>query len=658
MKKAIFTGLGCMLCVFVYAAADTVRLASPDGRTNVAVWYENGLRYSVLHNGGPLLVASEIDMTVLDGGVRKRIGRIRAVSRRKVDERISVPIPEKRRIIANECNELEICCRNSYMIRFRAYDDGVAYRIETGFRDSVLVVGETARFNFPAMSRTYFPRITCRADADIFHTAFEENYPCVRVDSLGPDAFGYLPVLVVPERGARIAVVESDLESYPGMFLKGCGAPSLEGVFAGYPLEWKQTKGEYPDVVVTRRADYIARVKGTRNFPWRIAVVAEEDRDLPGNDLVYRLASPSRIGDTSWLHGIKGTDEWIPDINLYDVPFRAGVNTASYKYYIDFAARFGFSHIMLDAGWSNVTDLNDISPEIDIEEIAGYARQRGVKLCIWTLALELNRNLEKALTQFNDWGIDCIMTDFIHRDDQLAVDFYHRVAAACAKHRIHLMFHGAFPGKGFNRTYPNAVGREGVLGAEYNIWSARATPQHNVTLPFTRMLGGPMDYEPGLLNNATQDGFRAIPGMVMSQGTRCHQLAMFVVYDSSIQLFAGNPSQGMREPEFMEFLAAIPTTWDETLIVDGKIGEYIITVRNNGDEWYVAGMNNWGRRDYNLNLDFLGDGNYVATVCKDGINADRYAADYAFETFDVTKECCLPLSMASGGGFVIRIKKH
>ena len=220
------------------------------------------------------------------------------------------------------------------------------------------------------------------------------------------------------------------------------------------------------------------------------------------------------------------------------------------------------------------------------------------------------------------------------------------------------MFHGAFPGKGFNRTYPNAVGREGVLGAEYNIWSERATPQHNVTLPFTRMLGGPMDYEPGLLNNATQDGFRAIPGMVMSQGTRCHQLAMFVVYDSSIQLFAGNPSQGMREPEFMEFLAAIPTTWDETVIIDGKIGEYIITARNNGNEWYIAGMNTWGKRNYNLNLDFLDDGNYVATICKDGINADRYAADYASETFEVTKGCCLSLSMASGGGFVIRIKKQ
>lgn len=657
MKKALFAAWGCLLSVSVQAAVDTVHLASPDGRTGVAVWYDEGLKYGVVRDGVPLLAASEIDMTVLDGGVSKRIGRIASLARRRVDGRIEVPVPEKRRVVADRCNELELRCRNGFTVRFRAYDDGVAYRIETRFRDSVTVVGERARFNVAAMSRSYFPRITPRADADVFHTAFEENYPCVRVDSLQPDAVGYLPVVVVPERGARIALVESDLESYPGMFLRGCGGPSLEGVFAGYPLAWRQTEGEYPDVVVTRRADYIARVRGTRSFPWRVVVVADEDRDLPGNDLVYRLASPSRIGDTSWLHGIKGTDEWIPDINLFDVPFRAGVNTESYKYYIDFAARFGFSHIMLDAGWSKVTDLGEVSPGIDIGEIADYARRRGIGLCMWTLALALNRNLEEALARFEAWGVDCIMTDFIHRDDQPAVDFYHRVAAACAEHRIHVMFHGAFPGKGFNRTYPNAVGREGVLGAEYNIWSDRATPEHNVTLPFTRMVGGPMDYEPGLLNNATQAGFRAIPGMVMSQGTRCHQAAMFVVYDSSIQLFSGNPSQGMREPRFMEFLAAIPTTWDETSILDGRIGSHIVTARNRGDEWYVAGMNSWGARDYDLCLDFLGEGRYAATVCRDGANADRYAADYAFEELEVTRASRLPLRMASGGGFVVRIRR-
>lgn len=657
MRRLLLTGLGCLLTLSAFPATDTVRLISPNGRIHVSVWHNGNIRYNVMYDGLTQLSASEIGMICQEGKLRKELGDIRSITRTSIDEQISVPIPEKRSIVENHCNEMALRCSNGYTVRFRAYDDGVAYRIETRFRDSVLVLGETARFNLPAMSRVFFPEISKRPDADIFHTAFEENYRCVRIDSLSEDAVGYLPILALPPQGARVAIVESDLESYPGMFLRGGEGGCLEGIFAGYPLEQRQTEGEYPDIVVTRRADYIARVKGTRTFPWRVVVLAEEDRELPDNDLVYRLASPSRIGDVSWLHGIKGTDEWIPDINLFDVPFKAGINTASYKYYIDFAARFGFSHIMLDAGWSKVTNLNEISPEMDLAEICRYARSRGIKLCLWTLALELDRNLEAALSRFEEWGIDCIMTDFIHRDDQLAVDFYHRVAAACAEHRIHVMFHGAFPGKGFNRTYPNAVGREGVLGAEYNIWSDRATPQHNVTLPFTRMLGGPMDYEPGLLNNATKSGFRMIPGMVMSQGTRCHQLAMFVVYDSSIQLFSGNPSQGLREPLFMEFLAGIPTTWNETFVLDGKIEEYIVTARCRENAWYVAGMCDWNGRDYVLNLDFLGEGSYVATVYRDGINADRYAADYTIESFEVERTDWLQLSMAPGGGFVVRFEK-
>lgn len=358
-----------MLTLSAFPASDTVRLASPNGRIQVSVWYDGNMTYDVLHDGIPRLSASEISMVCREGNLRKALGNIRSVTRTSIDEQIEVPIPEKRRIIENRCNEMALRCSNGYTVRFRAYDDGVAYRIETRFRDSVLVVGETARFNLPAMSRAFFPEISKRPDADIFHTAFEENYRCVRIDSLSEEAVGYLPVLTLPPQGARVAIVESDLESYPGMFLRSGGGCCLEGLFAGYPLEQRQTEGEYPDVVVTRRADYIARVKGSRTFPWRVVILADEDRDLPGNDLVYRLASPSRIGDTSWLHGIKGTDEWIPGINLFDVPFKAGINTASYKYYIDFAARFGFSHIMLDAGWSKVTDLNEISPEMDLAEI-------------------------------------------------------------------------------------------------------------------------------------------------------------------------------------------------------------------------------------------------------------------------------------------------
>ncbi len=359
------------------------------------------------------------------------------------------------------------------------------------------------------------------------------------------------------------------------------------------PLEEKVAEGEFPQKIVTKRADYIARTRGTRSFPWRVLIIAAEDKDLPQNDIVYRLASPSRVKDVSWINPGKATDEWIIGINLFNIPFKSGINTATYKYYIDFAQRFGFDRIMLDAGWSEVKDLFKINPSLNMEELVAYAKEKKVGLGLWTLAMTLDQQLEPALQQFNKWGVDFIMTDFMDRDDQEMVKFYYRIAQACADHKIMVMFHGAFKPAGFNRTYPNAVTREGVLGSEYNIWSEKPTPEHNLLLPFIRMTSGPMDYEPGILDNATAKTFRPIGEKVMSIGTRCQQAAMFIVYESPMQIFAGNPSQGLLEPQFMELLGSIPTTWDTTIVVDGKIGDYIITARRKGDDWFIGAMTDW-----------------------------------------------------------------
>lgn len=276
---------------------------------------------------------------------------------------------------------------------------------------------------------------------------------------------------------------------------------------------------------------------------------------------------------------------------------------------------------------------------------------------MWTLCSTLDKQLDSALTQFNKWGVDFIMTDFMDRDDQKMVEFYERVAKACAEHKIMIMFHGAFAPKGFNRTWPNAVTREGVLGSEYNIWSDKASPPHDLTLPFTRMLAGSFDYEPGLLDNATKEQFRPIDKKVMSQGTRCHQLAMFVVYDSPMQIFSGNPSQGWLEPHFMNLLGGLPTTWDETKVLDAKVSKYIITARKKGDDWYIAGMTDWTSRNFSIPLDFLDGESYQATLCEDGVNADSYASDYAIKNFALHKEDGLKIKMAKGGGFLLRLTK-
>lgn len=643
------------------SALDTMKVASPSGRLVVEVWMEDRLHYAARFDGIAIVAPSTIDL-VLDKGRSLSSAAVRMHSHRVTEVRraIGSPVPEKRRVVVDHHRQLDIAFREPFSLQVRAYDDGFAYRVATAFKDSVTVVREEARLNFPGKPSVHIPLVRKKEHADEFHTSFEEPYSLLKMDSLREGSMGYSPVLVTPAEGfPRIGVTESDLEDYPGMFIGGTGGGSLKGVFAPYPLEETLTEGEFPQWVVSKRAPYIARTRGSRTYPWRVFIVAQEDRDLPGNDLVYRLASPSRIEDTEWIRPGNLTDEWITDINLFDVPFRAGLNTASYLYYLDFAKRFGFERIMMDAGWSDNTDLFKPNPSVSMDTILAHARSRGVGLSMWTLVHTLERQLDSALDRFQRWGVDLIMTDFFDRDDQKAVNLHRRIAEACAKRGIMVMFHGSFPGKGFERTYPNAVAREGAMGSEYNIWGDAVTPSHDLTLPYTRMLAGGFDYEPGLLYNATRKGTRPVAGAPTSPGTRSHQVAMFLVYDSPMQIFSGNPSQGMREPALMEFIGSLPTVWDETRVLDGRVGEYIVTARRKDGDWYVAGMCDWTPRTVDIRLDFLGAGTYRAYECRDGVNADRYAGDYILSGDRVFRSSdTVSADMAPGGGFAMRLRRE
>jgi len=638
---------------------DTLRVSSPSGKIFVKVWMGKQLTYTISYDNKTILKPSAIDILMDNNRALSLNNAIRSSSVKKFSEQIISPVPEKRRIIPDVYNLLSIGFRQPFKVEFRVYDDGVAYRISTLYKDSVYINNEVAEFSFPGTPSIYIPLVQKREEADIFHTSFEEEYPLRKMDALLDGMIGYTPVLVAPESDPKIGITESDLEDYPGMFLGGTGTSKLKGVFAGYPLEEQVSGDTYKQLKVTKRASYIARTKGTRSFPWRVLLIAGEDKDLPGNDIVYRLGASSRIADASWVKPGNLTDEWIVDLNLFNVPFRAGLNTASYKYYIDFAKRFGFDRVMMDAGWSDNDDLFKVIPAISMDTLIAYAKEKGIKICMWTLAMTLDIQLEGALDQFNRWGIDFIMTDFMDRDDQKTVSFYHRVAKACADHKIMIMYHGAFAPKGFNRTGPNAVGREGLLGSEYNMWSDRVTPGHDVTLAFTRMLAGGFDYEPGMFNNATQNGTRPVRGLVTSPGTRSHQLSMFIVYDSPMQIFAGNPSDGMREPEFMELMGSLPTLWDETIITDAKVAEYIVSARKKGNDWFIGGMCDWTPRDLTVKFDFLDEGTYEAIICKDGVNADRYAADYVIQKNAIIKKNdTMKFHLAPGGGFLVRLEKQ
>lgn len=656
MKKVII-----LIIVFVNSyswqvEAQNFEITSPDRKISVLVEVGKSLSYSVRYNGKLLINRSVISLSIQPD---INIGKNLIVSdtlTRFVNEKIIPVVKEKKAIILNVYHELLLRFLSQFELHFRVYDDGVAYRFATSLPGEITIIEEEASFSFNRGTIIYYPQVSKRSDADIFHTSFEEQYNKVNLDTLPDNMFAYSPVLLQPEGLPKVLITESDINDYPGMFLiKGTGS-GIKGKLAAYPLKEIVSGSEFRQKQVVERAPFICKTNGPRTFPWRIIAIAPTDAAILTNDIVYRLAPDPDFSDFSWIKPGKSTEEWITGLNLYGVDFEAGLNTETYKYYIDFASRFGFEYVMLDAGWSDVNDLFKISPGMDMEEITRYAKEKGIGLILWTQAMTIEKQMQQALLQFKKWDIKIVMTDFIDRDDQAAINFLHRFATECARNKFMCMIHGAPKPAGFTRTHPNMLTREGLLGSEYNAWSSRATPEHDLMLPFIRMFSGPMDYEPGILQNATQKqptkmGFEK----VIAQGTTMHQIAMFVVFDSPLQLFSGNLSDAVREPELMKFLGKIPTVWDETIIIEAKLGEYIVEARCNGDNWYLAAMNDWTPREFSVSLDFLKRGDYIIETTCDGINATRNPQDYKMKKAEITDKDTITVKLAPGGGYAARI---
>lgn len=455
------------------------------------------------------------------------------------------------------------------------------------------------------------------------------------------------------EEGPKVAIAESDLYDYPGFYLFGTGKPSLTAKFPNFVLEESMRRDRDP--VVTKRADYIAKTEGSRSFPWRILVLAEKDGDLIDTDIVWKLARPCELKDTSWIQPGKVAWDWYNACNIFGVDFKAGVNTDTYKYYIDFASKYGIEYIILDEGWYELGDLLKIVPEMDMEELFEYAEQKNVGIILWVVWKTLDDQLQEALDQFEKWGCKGIKVDFMQRDDQWMVNYYEKIAREAAKRKMLVDFHGSYKPSGLRRAFPNVLTYEGVPGGENHKWSDIITPEHNTTLPFTRMLAGPMDYTPGSMVNAQKKNFSDIFYRPMSQGTRCQQLAMYVVFESPLQMLCDSPSQYYREPECMKFLGPVPTVWDQTVVLDAKIGEYVLIARQSGDEWYVGAMTNSQPRELKVDLSFLPKKKYTASIWQDGVNADRYASDFKTLQQDVNGSDTLTIKLAPGGGWVGRL---
>jgi alpha-glucosidase len=623
------------------------RVVSPSRRIELRVGTAGRVRYDVLVNGKTLLRGSTLSMDIdrrtlgLDPKVRRAVPRAH-------DGWVEPPVRQKSARIRDAYNELRLEMEGDYAVVFRVYDEGVAYRFETSLpRAEVKVYGEEAAFNFADNYTVFYPQ-----EESLF-SHNERLYLPKPLKEIGTAAFASLPA-VVDAGGVKVAVAESDVEDYPGLWLRGTGANGLGALFPPYPLR-EELKGDR-DFRVAEAADYIAVTRGARTYPWRLLGVAERDGDLLTNQLVYLLASPSRVGDTSWIKPGKVAWDWWNASNVYGVDFKAGVNTETYKYFIDFASKYGVEYVVLDEGWYRLGNVLEVVPDIDVEEIIAHGRRKNVGVILWVVWKTLDDQLEPALDRFERWGVRGIKVDFMQRDDQKVVNFYHRLSREAAKRKMLVDYHGAQRSALMTRTWPNLITNEGVRGLEWSKWSADASPEHNVTLPFTRMFLGPMDYTPGAMLNAQERSFAKVFDRPMSLGTRCHQLAMYVVFESPLQMLADSPSNYLREPEAMEFLSAIPTVWDETRALGGKVGDYVLVARRSGRDWYVGALTDWTARELEVDFSFLPEGEFKVDAYQDGVNAGRFAGDYKKVSGRADRTTRLKIKLAEGGGWAARLR--
>lgn len=642
MRKTLFF---LLLASSAAMFAENYTVKSPDERILVNVETGATTTYSVTFNGKTILNPSPLSMTFDNGVVIGRNMKVKGVQHRTEDQMLTPVVRQKSDKIRDHYNEM-VLSADQYKLYFRVYNDGLAYRFHTDFADSLKVISEEVDYCFPEDYNTLFP------EERTILSAQQPLFKPMKLSEIGTDRFCSTPVLIKVDDQARIFISESDLESYPGMFLKKQGKYELAGKFAAYSLEEEKTDDR--QIFPTKRADYIARVSGTRNYPWRAMIVAENDANLVTNQLIYKLA-PESQGDFSWVKPGKIAWDWYNALILTGVDFKCGVNNDTYKYYIDFASKYGIEYVVLDDGWSEAWDVTKTVPEINMEELVAYGKKKNVDLILWVSWAPFREKLDEAFDLFSKWGIKGIKMDFMNRDDQAMVDFYYTVARKAAEHKMLVDFHGAYKPTGWLRTFPNVLSSEGVAGLENHKWGSFVTPEHNVTLPFTRMVAGPMDYTPGAMINFHEKDHKVWFNLPASVGTRCHQLGMYVVYESPLQMLADSPSNYYREEKCMDFLSQVPVVWDETRVLKASVGEYIVVARRSGNTWFIGGMVGKKGQKFDITLDFI-KGNKTLTCWEDGVNVDLQAQDFACRTKKVKQGDTITISMYDGGGYVAIIK--
>lgn len=642
------------MCLLMFVShtygATSYELYSPNQKIKLRIDIGPRIEYDLLLNQAPLLENSTLALDI----ERRKLGvapQVLSATPTSVNRELRVPVPRKSAVVRENYNQLRIVFKDDFAVVFRLYNEGMAYRFETSLPgNSVKVFNEEAAFRFVDNFGVYYPK------EEGFFSHNEREFGYLPLKEIKQNSLASIPVIVNTNGGAKLMLADSDVDDYPGLWFHGNSNNTLSATFPAYPLT-EELKGDR-NFRVTKTADYIAETKGTRTFPWRIIGVAENDAGLITNDLVYLLAQPSQISDTSWIKPGKVAWDWYNANNIDGVDFKSGINTATYKYYIDFASKHGVEYIILDEGWYKLGNLLQVVPEMNIEELVAYGKQKNVGIILWVVWKTLDDQFEPAFDQFTKWGVKGLKVDFMQRDDQKVMDFYERICREAAKRKMLVDFHGGIRAATLVRTWPNLLTNEGVRGLEQTKWSKLANPEHNVTLPFSRMVVGPMDYTPGaMVNSGNEKNFAAVFERPMSLGTRCHQLAMYVVYESPLQMLADSPSLYLREPEIMNFLGPVPAVWHETKVLHAKMGDYVVIARRHNQDWYVGAMTDWTSRELELNLSFLPTGRHELNGYKDGMNADRIGSDYQRVKSNVDNRTRLRIKLAPGGGWVARIRR-
>lgn len=645
-------------------------VSSPNGKVKVEVTNDNTVKWSVTYDGKTVLLPSEINIQLRQANKTLGLGKIGKVSKKQIQSSFNNPF-YKKATISDNYGQLLLYTNQKFTIEVRAYNDGAAYRLISGHTKSTMVVNEVAEYCFDADYQAFVPYVNDTRGGERYCYSFESYYDEQPLSKMFTDSLAITPLAVCLREGMKAIVMDAGVENYPGMMLVKGQGNTLKAQFAPYPLAQEIGGFDRLNLVPSKRADYIAKLQGRQSLPWRAVVITEKDVDILNCDMSQRLAPACRIADTSWIRPGKVAWDWWNNCNITGVDFPSGMNTNTYLYYIDFAAKNHIEYIIIDEGWSGKESLmSNLSDDIDLKRLIAHGQEKGVGIILWSSWRNLIGNdplggttvSEQVMKHYADMGIKGFKVDFFDRDDQQVIASAYQLAECAARHHLVLDYHGLKP-FGIQRAYPNIFNFEGVKGLENSKWEPRSgngplhdQPHYDVTIPYLRMLAGPLDYTPGAMANAMKDSFFGNNDHPMSQGTRVHQMAMYTTFEAPLQMLADSPTKYMQNQECTDFIAQVPTTFDETIALDGELGKYTLIARRKGSTWYLAAMTDWVPRDLTVDLSFLGSGQHQADIFADGVNAGKEATDYLHTRKTVSSSDRLPIHLSSGGGWTAIIR--